>query len=149
MPEVAPALGAALKAHRAAAFGRRRLLRIRGGGTQASPPRLAGVTRAQYLLLGAKISRKRVEPRFRHPACQPGNDTRRNIPASSYPGTTGDHVLRARQWNTTCRRTGVRYRPPGRMRHTVASMSLTAASRRTDGPYGLDLYSAGLLLMDT
>ena len=38
----------------------------------------------------------------------------------------GDHALRARQWNTLCRRAGVRYRPPGQMRHTFASMSLMA-----------------------
>jgi integrase len=39
---------------------------------------------------------------------------------------TGDHALRARQWNTLCRRAGVRYRPPGQIRHTFASMSLKA-----------------------
>lgn len=39
---------------------------------------------------------------------------------------TGDQALRARQWNTLCRRAGVRYRPPGQMRHTFASMSLMA-----------------------
>ncbi|MGE0484232.1 MAG: DUF3596 domain-containing protein [Gammaproteobacteria bacterium] len=39
---------------------------------------------------------------------------------------TGDHALRARQWSTLCRRAGVRYRPPGQMRHTFASMALMA-----------------------
>ncbi len=39
---------------------------------------------------------------------------------------TGDQALRTRQWNTLCRRAGVRYRPPGQMRHTFASMSLMA-----------------------
>jgi len=39
---------------------------------------------------------------------------------------TGDMALRARQWNTLCRRAGVRYRPPGQMRHTFASMTLMA-----------------------
>jgi len=39
---------------------------------------------------------------------------------------TGDMALRARQWKTLCRRAGVRYRPPGQMRHTFASMALMA-----------------------
>lgn len=39
---------------------------------------------------------------------------------------TGDMALRARQWKTLCRRAGVRYRPPGQMRHTFASMTLMA-----------------------
>lgn len=39
---------------------------------------------------------------------------------------TGDMALRARQWKTLCKRGGVRYRPPGQMRHTFASMTLMA-----------------------
>ena len=39
---------------------------------------------------------------------------------------TGDLALRARQWKTLCKRAGVRYRPPGQMRHTFASMTLMA-----------------------
>ena len=39
---------------------------------------------------------------------------------------TGDNSIRARQWPTVCRRAGVRYRPPGQMRHTFASMMLMA-----------------------
>jgi len=39
---------------------------------------------------------------------------------------TGDMALRARQWKTLCRQAGVRYRPPGQMRHTFASMTLMA-----------------------
>ena len=39
---------------------------------------------------------------------------------------TGDMALRARQWKTLCKRAGVRYRPPGQMRHTFASMTLMA-----------------------
>ena len=39
---------------------------------------------------------------------------------------TGDMALRKRQWKTLCKRAGVRYRPPGQMRHTFASMSLMA-----------------------
>lgn len=39
---------------------------------------------------------------------------------------TGDMALRARHWKTLCRRAGVRYRPPGQMRHTFASMALMA-----------------------
>jgi integrase len=39
---------------------------------------------------------------------------------------TGDQALRKRQWDTLCRRSGVRYRPPGQMRHTFASMTLMA-----------------------
>jgi len=39
---------------------------------------------------------------------------------------TGDLALRARQWKTLCKRAGVRYRPPGQMRHTFASMALMA-----------------------
>ena len=38
----------------------------------------------------------------------------------------GDQALRAQKWKTLCRRAGVRYRPPGQMRHTFASMSLMA-----------------------
>ena len=37
---------------------------------------------------------------------------------------TGDMALRTRQWKTLCKRAGVRYRPPGQMRHTFASMTL-------------------------
>lgn len=39
---------------------------------------------------------------------------------------TGDMALRTRQWKTLCKRAGVRYRPPGQMRHTFASMTLMA-----------------------
>jgi len=39
---------------------------------------------------------------------------------------TGDMALRKRQWKTLCKRAGVRYRPPGQMRHTFASMTLMA-----------------------
>jgi len=39
---------------------------------------------------------------------------------------TGDMALRARQWKTLCKRAGVKYRPPGQMRHTFASMTLMA-----------------------
>jgi len=39
---------------------------------------------------------------------------------------TGDHALRTHQWATLCKRAGVRYRPPGQMRHTFASMTLMA-----------------------
>ena len=38
----------------------------------------------------------------------------------------GDEALRARQWKTLCKRAGVRYRPPGQMRHTFASMTMMA-----------------------
>ena len=37
-----------------------------------------------------------------------------------------DEVLRKGQWTTLCRRAGVRYRPPGQLRHTFASMTLMA-----------------------
>lgn len=39
---------------------------------------------------------------------------------------TGDLALRQRQWKTLLRRAGVRWRPPGQMRHTFASMCLMA-----------------------
>jgi integrase len=39
---------------------------------------------------------------------------------------TGDLALRARQWRTLLKRAGVRWRPPGQMRHTFASMMLMA-----------------------
>jgi len=37
-----------------------------------------------------------------------------------------DEILCKGQWTTLCRRAGVRYRPPGQMRHTFASMTLMA-----------------------
>lgn len=39
---------------------------------------------------------------------------------------TGDMALRARHWKTLLRKAGVRWRPPGQMRHTFASMTLMA-----------------------
>lgn len=35
-------------------------------------------------------------------------------------------ALRKRQWKTLCKRASVRYRPPGQMPHTFASMALMA-----------------------
>ncbi len=46
--------------HRGTAFGWRRLLRIRGCTCRPPLPRLAGVTRARYLLLGPNTPWKRV-----------------------------------------------------------------------------------------
>lgn len=39
---------------------------------------------------------------------------------------TGDLALRQRQWKTLLKRAGIRWRPPGQMRHTFASMCLMA-----------------------
>lgn len=42
---------------------------------------------------------------------------------------TGDMALRARQWKTLLKRAGVRWRPPGQMRHTFASMMFMAGEQ--------------------
>jgi hypothetical protein len=62
--------------HRGAAFGRCRLLGIRGLGMPASPAPLGRCHPRTVFAVGRKhaVEARQVDPRFRHQRCQPGNE---------------------------------------------------------------------------